>query len=219
MSKRAAQARDHLLQFGTLTTEQLSAMGYVHPPRAIGDLQDAGATIERRTVRSSEGKRIAEYTLVAEVTAGRAGRVNLPKAFREELNRLNGNHCAICNGIFENRELQADHRIPFRIAGDKAELDFDDFMPLCASDNRSKSWSCENCPNWDEQSQAICGTCFWAHPEKYLHVATRMERRVDLIYQDEAVVKIDRFAASLLPEDTLSAAVKRILDERLDDAE
>lgn len=193
MSKRAAQARDHLLEYGSLTTEQLSAMGYVHPPRAIGDLKDAGATIKRASVRSSDGKLIGQYTLIEEITTGKAGRINIPKAFREELNRRHGFQCAICNGRFEGRELQADHRVPFIVGGDRAKLDIADYMPLCASDNRSKSWSCEHCANLELKHVDVCESCFWAHPEDYSHVAMRQERRFVVVFQGDEAYGADEF--------------------------
>lgn len=82
MSGRAAKARDHLLKFGSLTTEQLAGMGYAHPPRAVGDLQDAGATIARDLAKNAKGKSIRRYTLVERMVPGKAGRVSIPKKFR-----------------------------------------------------------------------------------------------------------------------------------------
>ncbi|WET78700.1 helix-turn-helix domain-containing protein [Amycolatopsis sp. QT-25] len=187
MSKRAAQARDHLLEHGSLTTEQLSGMGYEHPPRAIRDLRDAGATVTTSSARNGVGKRIASYTLVPEMSVGRTGRVSIPKKFRDLINEEHGYKCAICAGKFEGRELQCDHRIPFGIAGDSATIDAANFMPLCASDNRSKSWSCERCPNWTERDPEVCGTCFWAFPGNYEHVETRPERRVSITFQGDEV--------------------------------
>ncbi|MCO4274279.1 hypothetical protein NG701_07530 [Pseudarthrobacter sp. HLT3-5] len=195
MSSRAAAARDHLLQYGSLTTEQLSDMGYQHPPRAVADLQDAGATIDKASVIGSTGRRIAQYTLVDIITSGRAGRVNIPKKFRLDLNSAHGHQCGICSGRFEDRELQADHRIPFRIGGDIAVLDQADYMPLCASDNRSKSWSCEHCPNWETKDVDTCRTCFWAYPENYSHVAMKPERRLTVTFQGDETDAYDRLKA------------------------
>lgn len=191
MSSRAAAARDHLLQHGSLTTEQLSDMGYQHPPRAVADLQDAGATIDKASVIGSTGRRIAQYTLVDVMSSGRAGRVNIPKKFRLDLNRAYNHKCAICSGTFEDRQLQADHRVPFRIAGDTG-LNQADYMPLCASDNRSKSWSCEHCPNWEIKDVDTCNTCFWAHPEDYTHVAMQPERRLVVTLQGDDTDAYDK---------------------------
>ncbi|MFG2501450.1 hypothetical protein ACGFSB_24965 [Streptomyces sp. NPDC048441] len=187
MSSRAARARDHLLEYGSLTTEQLSEMGYVHPPRAIGDLKDAGATIEGDSVKGSTGRTIRRYTLIEQMSMGKAGRVGIPKRFRDALNAEFNFRCGICHGQFEARELQADHRVPFIVAGDKSDLKIKDFMPLCASDNRSKSWSCENCQNLASRDESVCESCFWAHPENYTHVATKQERRVNLTFQGDEI--------------------------------
>lgn len=194
MSKRAARARDHLLEYETLTTEQLSAMGYEHPPRAIRDLRDAGVTVQSASVRNSTGKRIASYTLVEQMSVGRAGRVSIPKKFRDSVNAEHNYICAICAGKFEGRELQCDHRVPFEIAGDPDDLNLADYMPLCASDNRSKSWSCEHCPNWTIRDSATCMKCFWASPEEYDHVETRPERRINLVFQGDETEIADRLS-------------------------
>mgnify|MGYP000432067772 CR=1 FL=1 len=183
VSARAAKARDALLQHGSVSTEQLSDMGYNHPPRAIADLKEAGVLVATSSTTSRTGKRIALYTLVPEITEGRKSRVALPKKFREELNKAYGNRCAICSGKYENRELQADHRIPFWIAGDADNQRQEDFMPLCASDNRSKSWSCEQCDNFVSKKIEVCKGCFWAHPESYSHVAGMQERRITITAQ------------------------------------
>ena len=191
VSKRAVAARDYLLANKTVTTEQLSQMGYDHPPRIIGDLKEAGVAIDKTTVKSSTGKNIAQYFLVEQITEGRLKRTAIPKNFRGSLNAAYGYHCAICSGRFEGRELQADHRIPFLIAGEKPTFEQGDYMPLCASDNRSKSWSCEHCVNWDAKDVAMCESCFWAHPEKYSHIAGRQQRRINLAFQGDEVAVAD----------------------------
>lgn len=182
-SKRAGRCLEHMLEYGTLTTEQLSEMGYEHPPRAIRDLRDAGVIVNRANVKSSNGRNIAQYTLVAQRSVGRTGRTGIPKKFREQVNASKDNHCGICNGMFEPRELQCDHRVPFEIGGDPDSLQVEEWMPLCASCNRSKSWSCEHCPNWVIRDPETCAGCFWAHPENYSHVETRPERRLNLTFQ------------------------------------
>lgn len=212
MSSRAAAARDHLLEYGSLTTEQLSEMGYQHPPRAIADLQDAGVTIDKTMVRGATGRRIAQYTLVDAISSGRTGRVNIPKKFRLALNAAYAHKCAICSGQFEDRQLQADHRIPFRVGGDQEELDYADYMPLCASDNRSKSWSCENCPNWTVKDVSTCESCYWAHPENYSHVATSPERRLTLTFQGDEVASLDALKSSTR---AVGASLEEVVKSRI----
>ena len=76
------------------------------------------------------------------------------------------------------------------------ELKTDDFMLLCGSANRAKSWSCEHCENWKSmKDKNICLSCYWAYPEKYSHVAMRQIRRVDLVWQGEEVAQYDKLKA------------------------
>jgi hypothetical protein len=67
-----------------------------------------------------------------------------------------------------------------------------DFMPLCASDNRAKSWSCEHCDNWTDRNPATCKSCFWASPDNYLHVAGREERRLNLTFQNAEIATYEK---------------------------
>ena len=214
VSKRAVAARDYLLEHKTVTTEQLSKMGYDHPPRIIGDLKEAGVALDKTTVKSSAGKNIAQYFLIEKITEGRQKRTAIPKKFRDDLNAAYGFRCAICSGTFEGRELQADHRVPFLVGGEKPVFEQADYMPLCASDNRSKSWSCENCPNWEVKDVEKCEACFWAHPEDYEHVAGRQERRLDLVFQGDEVVIVDQL---LMSSRTSGVSVEEIIKRRLVD--
>lgn len=59
-------------------------------------------------------------------------------------------------------------------------------MLVCGSCNRAKSWSCEQCPNWnDDKDPDVCRSCMWGAPERYTHIAT-VERRVVTINFDGA---------------------------------
>jgi hypothetical protein len=88
----------------------------------------------------------------------------------------------------DERDLQIDHRVPYEVAGESDELKIEDFMLLCGSANRAKSWSCEHCENWKTtKHKNICLSCYWAFPEKYSHVAMRQIRRIDPIWQGEEV--------------------------------
>jgi hypothetical protein len=90
----------------------------------------------------------------------------------------------------EARDLQVDHRVPYEVAGDASHQNQtpDDFMLLCGSANRAKSWSCEHCPNWLQAKTAeVCRSCYWAYPESYSHVATLAQRRLDIVWAGEEV--------------------------------
>jgi len=86
--------------------------------------------------------------------------------------------------------LQVDHRIPFEVLGDAkdAEQEPDDYMLLCGSANRAKSWSCEHCVNWLElKKPEVCRGCYWACPGNYTHIAMRQIRRADIIWTEQEI--------------------------------
>ncbi|MEU3250853.1 helix-turn-helix domain-containing protein [Streptomyces sp. NPDC006997] len=196
-SRRAQRALEHILEHGSVTTAELNGMGYDHPPRAIGDLRDAGVTVVKEMV-TVDGRRMARYALLDQINANASGigRKTLSKRFREDLYDMHGHKCAICGGSYTSRELQADHRVPFRIAGDSRELLLDEFMPLCASCNRAKSWTCENCPNWEPRDKHMCTACLWASPDTYGHIAGTEERRIAVTLQGDQVHLHDRLSAA-----------------------
>jgi len=131
---------------------------------------------------------MAEYRFgdLDNITAGRiGGRANFAKAFKNALVAAYGSRCALCNAPFEPRYLQIDHRIPYLVAGEgvAATLDVKDFMLVCGSCNRAKSWSCEHCPNGlVAKDPRVCAVCYWASPLAYSHVATQGIRRLDLTW-------------------------------------
>lgn len=113
------------------------------------------------------------------------GRKAFPKGFKESLCNKNGANCALCSTPYELRYLQIDHRIPYQIAGDSVDTErqLKEYMLLCGSCQRSKSWSCEQCDNWREGRQPeICRTCYWASPEDYTHIALKDHRRLEVVW-------------------------------------
>jgi hypothetical protein len=99
---------------------------------------------------------------------------------------------------FESRYLQIDHRIPYLVAGDaeNEEPNPSDYMLLCASCNRAKSWSCEHCANGVEyKNPDLCKNCFWADPLNYTHVALRPIRRLDVVWAEDEVQHYERLKA------------------------
>ena len=66
-------------------------------------------------------------------------------------------------------------------------------MLLDGSNQRAKSWSCENCKNSLEQLDAkTCRSCYWAFPENYMHVAMQPIRRADIIWLGDETAAFDR---------------------------
>lgn len=199
-SKRAQRALEFLLERGSVTTRDLQAIGYDHPPRAIRDLKDAGFLIDSEMV-TVEGRRMSQYTLVDVMSAEFAQRKPIPHAFRQGLFEAHGYRCAVCGGVFITRMLQSDHRVPFHVGGDPEVFDISDFMPLCGSDNRAKSMSCENCPNWTIRNVETCRSCYWHDPEAYSHVATVEERRLTITARHGDVAIIDSLKAEAVVQD------------------
>lgn len=190
-AKRPKTVIDHILEHGQITTEELkNTYGYNHPPRAIRDVREQGIPIEMFRVTGSDGRKIAAYKF-GDPSEIRATQLSGRTAFSSKLKDA---QCNIYLEPFPVRGLQIDHRVPFEIAGDNGDLseDIDGYMLLCASANRAKSWSCENCPNWKNKEILACKTCYWAYPESYKHIAMRHIRRLDLLWSGDEVADYER---------------------------
>jgi len=196
-SKRPKTVIEHILKYGQITTEDLKNIyGYNHPPRAIRDVREQGIPIKTFRVIGSDGRKIAAYKFgdPSEVRNTQlSGRTAFSSNLKQALIAKNGARCNIYLEPFPARELQIDHRIPFEIVGDSNMLsnNLDQYMLLCASANRAKSWSCENCPNWKSKDEKSCKYCYWAYPETYTHIAMRDIRRLDLLWVDEEIADYD----------------------------
>lgn len=202
-NKRAIAVLKVLLDKGSISTDEIQDLGYNHPPRAIGDVRDAGIPIiTGSTTSAKSGKRMAVYSFgdPSDIQEGRVGgRSALPKAFKTALLKAYGSQDRITGATLDERVLTIDHRVPYRIAGDAGLSDHDvrAYMLLDASSQRSKSWSCENCPNMQPGQRRIevCQTCFWAFPEAYEHIATQHIRRTDIAWQGPEVAVHDELKA------------------------
>lgn len=200
-NSRSSKALRAMLDKGYVTTDDLNALGYSHPPRAIGDVRDAGIPVVTEKVRTASGKQMARYRLgsaenIREDRHG--GRSVLPKAFKIELLARYGSADCITGAKLDPRVLQIDHRVPYRVAGDAglADRDASAYMLLDASSQRAKSWSCEQCPNYRElRDPKVCKSCFWACPESYQHIAMQQIRRTDVVWQGDDVALHDRLKA------------------------
>ncbi len=218
-NKRARVVIDHILKNGFITTTELEKKyGYNHPPRAARDVREAGVPLETFRVKDKSGKSIAAYKFgdLKKIQKGKlGGRSVLSKEFKESLYKLNNGKCFVCSGNFELRYLQIDHRVPYEISGHNAAIpkNPDDFMLLCGSCNRAKSWSCEHCINWkEEKDQAICKECYWGSPENYLHIALKAIRRLDILWEDHEIKSYEKIKDLANREKiSLPDFVKRVL--------
>lgn len=196
-NKRARIVIEHIIEHGSITTEELEKKyGYNHPPRAARDVREAGIPLETFRVKSSDGRSIAAYRFgdLSKVKKGKLkGRKVFPKKLKQKLYKEAGGRCAICNGEFESRYLQIDHKVPYEIAGDNESIDTNDYMLVCGSCNRAKSWSCEHCANWlHDKFPVICTRCYWSNPRDYTHIALREIRRLDIIWEGGEVEVYER---------------------------
>lgn len=199
-NRRARIVIDHILNHGFITTEDLEkTYGYNHPPRAARDVREAGIPLETFKIKSQDGKSIAAYkfgNLESLQTNRVAGRILFSKEFKQSLFVACNGRCQICNGHFEERYLQVDHKVPYEVSGDIADRDPKDFMLLCGSCNRAKSWSCEHCDNWKSGKEPqICMCCYWGSPGDYNHIAMEQIRRLDLQWKGKEIEYYDALKA------------------------
>ena len=163
-AKRPKTVIDHILEHGSITTEELTERyGYAHPPRAVQDVKDHGIPIERFPAVGSDGRKIAAYRfdLSAVIEGHKSGRKPFAKITKETLLERDGPRCAICGLEYESRYLQVDHCVPYEVAGDSLSDDLEQLMLVCGSCNRGKSWTCEHCENWlKEKRIKACQTCY-----------------------------------------------------------
>ncbi len=198
-AKRPRTVIDHILEHGHITTEELkNQYGYDHPPRAARDVREHGIPLVTFRVEASNGRKIGAYKFgdPEKVRLKRFdGRTALSKELKEKLVEKYGCKCFIYLEAMDERLLQIDHRVPYEVAGEDKAAAFDpeEFMLLCGSANRAKSWSCEHCENWTARKDAkVCLSCYWAYPESYSHVAMRQIRRIDLIWEGDEVAQYDQ---------------------------
>jgi len=221
-AKRPKTVLEHILQYGYITTDDLKEKyGYDHPPRAVRDVRECGIELETFCMKKSNGRRMAAYRLTENqlIEKSKSGRRQFPKPFKQALLDRDGAQCALCGGIFSGNMLQIDHRVPYEVGGDKDKnlpLDPKDFMLVCGSCNRTKSWECEHCQNWKtHKSVDICSTCLFSSPQNYQHIAMNPRRRLTLTWEGEKVQDYDNLMKEALEAHlTLSEYVKRLLEAR-----
>ena len=219
-AKRPRAVIEHIIEHGSVTTEELQSLyGYDHPPRAVRDVRENGIPIASSRVRSEKtGRKIAAYRFDSpdKIVRGRiGGRKAFSKRFKDALIEHYGERDAITGERVEALYLQIDHRVPYEVAGESAhdESRPDAYMLLDASSQRAKSWSCEQCRNWQEdRDEAVCRPCFWASPEHYTHIAGEHVRRVDIQWRGGEVEVFERLRERAEREDmTVAAFIKRLL--------
>lgn len=136
-AKRPKIVIDHILEHGSITTEQLKELyGYDHPPRAARDVREHGIPLETFKVEAKNGRKIGAYRFgdPSKVRLKRFdGRTALFKEIKDALIEKYGCRCFIYLEEVNERVLQIDHRVPYEVGGDDKTqtLNPDDFMILC----------------------------------------------------------------------------------------
>jgi hypothetical protein len=216
-ARRPRTVIDHILQHGYVTTEELRDLyGYNHPPRGARDVREQGIPLETFRVIGSDGRWIAAYRFgdpSEQRSAQLSGRTTFSSRMKDTLTGIAGSRCNIYLEFVPAGELQIDHRVPFEIAGgDSLSDNPDDYMLLCSSANRAKSWSCEHCDNWQTRDANVCRSCYWAFPEGYSHVAMRDIRRLDIMWSGDESVEYERLNEQAVRENQeLPDFVKSVL--------
>ena len=217
-AKRPKTVLDHILAHGYVTTDELKQLyGYDHAPRAARDVRELGIPLITDRIRGPNGRMIAAYRLPteAEETIGKAsGRRAFTKAFKRLLIARDGEQCAICAGKFAGNILQIDHKIPYEVGGDNTgERTPDEFMLLCPSCNRTKSWTCEHCLNWlTIKEPTTCQTCLFGSPTNYRHIALEERRRLTLDWAGQEVHDYDHVKRAA---DAVGQSLEQYAKERL----
>jgi hypothetical protein len=194
-SARGKKIANYLVEHGSITTSEITKkFSEKHPPSAVRDLRDAGFPVKCVMVPDpkSKGKRIGKYTFGkgSDVKDGTyEGRKIVSKTVKNALITSQGNHCAICGIKADSPHLSPDHRVPFRIAGNTLAKgnNQEEYMLLCRSCQRAKSFECEHCKNYQDKEIAICKSCYWCNPEKYEHIATKAVRRLEIIWNESEI--------------------------------
>jgi hypothetical protein len=213
--KRPLRVIQHILEHGIVTTEDLAKMGYNHAPRAARDVRECGVPLTTTRVAATDGKSIGAYTFGDPSSVENhklGGRQVLPKELRDRLLAAQGGRCAVCSQIHDRRYFQVDHRVPYEIAGDSSDpANTQDFLALCATCQRRKSWSCEHCANWGLRNVSTCRTCIWADPLNYKHIATEDARSLTLVFAGSDAALYDQVRTRVGAANLPTAARRAVL--------
>jgi hypothetical protein len=219
-AKRPRTVIQHILKHGYITSQELKdEYGYNHPPRAIRDVRERGIPIETYRIEGTDGRKIAAYRFgnpneAKNTLSKSSGRTALSKALKQALIEKYGAKCFIYNESMDENILQVDHRIPYEIAGEQDENHIEAFMLISPSANRAKSWTCEQCDNWEAKDAQYCLKCFWAYPEDYDHVANVKQKVVMVVFTGDEIEDFNRLI-EMSGVDGAQDMIKNILHEYL----
>ena len=215
-AKRPKTVIQQILKNGFVTTEDLKNLGYEHAPRAARDVRELGIPLETFWTTDSKGRRIGAYrfgdpSTIKDSVSKAFGRTVLSKALKKALIEKYGSKCFIYLQPMEENLLQIDHRIPYEIGGEQDKDNIECYMLLCPSANRAKSWTCENCPNWEQKDIDFCVKCFWAHPEDYTHIAGKEQKQIIITFTGDEIEDYNKLI-SLVGTENAEKTIKELID-------
>jgi hypothetical protein len=219
-AKRPRTIIQHILKYGFITSQEIKdKYGYNHPPRAVRDIREHGIPLVTYRIEGTDGRSIAAYKFANPDQAKNkllksAGRNVLSKALKQALIEKYGSKCFVYFEPLNENLLQIDHRIPYEIAGEKDEQDFELYMLLSPSANRAKSWTCEHCKNWEQKDTGFCVKCFWAYPENYEHIAGKQQRIITVVFTDNEIEDYKRLVETSGIEEA-QRIIKELIHEYL----
>lgn len=219
-AKRPRTVIQHILKHGYITSQELKdTYGYNHPPRAVRDVRERGVPLVTYRITGNDGRNIAAYKFgdhsdVQNQLAKTAGRTVLSKALKKALIDQFGSKCFVYLEIMDEAVLQVDHRVPYEINGEQDENNIELFMLLSPSANRAKSWTCENCENWNIKNADFCLHCFWAYPESYDHVAGKYEKVISIMFTGDEIEDYQKLI-DLAGKKTAQETIKKIVHDFL----
>ncbi len=186
-------------------------------------MREQGIPLETFQLKGAHGRTIAAYRFgdLSKLERHKlGGRLVFSKLLKANLYTKQNGRCAVCYQAYAERYLQIDHRVPYEVAGDNVadQSKQSAFMLICASCQRSKSWTCEHCENWKViKDQRMCETCYWGSPERYAHIAMEAARREVLTWAGNEEVKSHaRLAAKAAQAKMpLSEYIKKIADSAI----
>ena len=219
-AKRPRTVIRHILQHGFITSQELKdTYGYNHPPRALRDVREYGIPLVTYRIKGTDGRSIAAYKFgnpgeAKNMLSKSAGRTVLSKALKQALIDKYGSKCFVYFESMDENLLQADHRVPYEIAGEQNEQNIELYMLLSPSANRAKSWTCEHCENWERKDSKFCIKCFWAYPENYEHIAGKQERIISIVFTGDEIEDFNRLI-NMAGIDKAQETIKKIIREYL----
>lgn len=66
-----------------------------------------------------------------------------------------------------------------------------------------------------DKIEDICRSCYWAYPDDYAHIATREERRLDILWAEDEAGDYDKLREKAGGKDELPDFLKEVLRRHL----